>query len=210
MIDTNLKTPGKKPLVVPTQALADAIAVEWQGRKAFNPATMPLTSIAFTALDRVADERENIVEVLLAYVDTDTLCYRGSAKELQDIQRQEWDPLLAWAGSKFNALWKTASGIMPLEQSPALHQSIKDYLGTLGDMTLAACGVLASLCSSLVLAMAVVEKRLSAAEAFSLSRLEEDYQARQWGKDEEIAKRQENILREIKDIENFLRLLQDA
>jgi chaperone required for assembly of F1-ATPase len=210
MIDTKLKTPTKKPLVLPTQALADAIAAEWQNKKAFNAATMPLTTLAFTAIDRVADQRDNIVEVLLAYVDTDTLCYRASAEALLERQKKQWDPILAWSGNKFSALWKTASGVMPLEQPPALHDALREYLSGLDDMVLSACGVLSSLYSSLVLAMAVVEKRLSATEAFTLSRLEESYQAEQWGEDQETTKRQENILREINGIANFLRLLESA
>jgi chaperone required for assembly of F1-ATPase len=209
MIDTQLKTPEKKPLVVPNQALADAIAAEWKGRKAFNAAVMPLTTLVYTAIDRVAEQRENMAEVVLAYVDTDTLCYRASeSKALQDRQKKGWDPILAWAGSRFNALWQTTSGVMPIEQPAALHEAVRSYLQGLDDMKLSACAVLASLYSSLVLAVAVVEKRLSAQEAFALSRLEETFQAESWGEYEENAKRQENILREINDIANFLRLLE--
>lgn len=208
MIDTKFKTPAKKSLTVPTQALADAIAAEWQNKKTFNAATMPLTALAYTAIDRIAGQRENIVEVMLAYVDTDTICYRASAEVLLERQKKQWDPLLAWAGNKFSALWKTASGVMPLEQPPALHAALKDYLSEIDDMRLAGLSVLASLYSSLVLAIAVLEKHISATEAFTLSRLEEDFQAEQWGEDEEAVKRQENILREIKDIAKFLDLLQ--
>jgi chaperone required for assembly of F1-ATPase len=208
IVVASLKTPAKKNLAVPTQALADAIAAEWQNKKAFNAATMPLTALAYTAIDRIDGQHENIVEVMLAYVDTDTICYRASAEALLERQKKQWDPLLAWAGNKFNALWKTASGVMPLEQPPVLHAALKDYLGKLDDMQLAAISVLASLYSSLVLAIAVFEKRLLATDAFALSRLEETYQAEQWGEDEEVVKRQENILREIKDIAKFLDLLQ--
>jgi chaperone required for assembly of F1-ATPase len=205
-----LTTPGKKSFTVPTQALADAISAEWQNKKSFNAATMPFTMLAFTAIDRIADQRDNIIEVLLAYVDTDTICYRASNPELLERQKKQWDPVLVWAGSKFNALWKTVSGVMPLEQPLALHEALREYMNGLDDMALAAASVLASLYSSLVLAIAVVEKRLSATEALTLSRLEESFQAEQWGEDEEATKRQENILKEIKDIANFLRLLETA
>ena len=204
-------TPGKKPFAVPVPALAEAIAAEWQGKKTFNAGAMPLTALAYTAIDRVKGETDAIVEVLLAYVDTDTLCYRAStAKTLQDRQREKWDPLLAWAGSKCNALWQTTTGVMPISQPAALHEALREYLKGLPSMRLTACMVLASLYSSLVLAMAVIEKRVDAETAFALSRLEETFQAESWGKDEAVERRQENILNEIKDIARFLRLLGSA
>lgn len=206
-----VQTPGKRPLEVPTQALADAIAEEWQARKSFNAAVMPLTSLACTALDRVEDEKDSIIEVLLAYVDTDTLCYRASSsKTLQERQDKEWNPVLAWAGAKFDALWQTTSGVMPLEQPEALHQALRHYLEAQDAMRLSAACVLASLYSSLVLAIAVLEKQLDAERAFFLSRLEETYQAEQWGEDVAASARQSNILEEIKAVARFLRLLERA
>lgn len=203
-----LATPAKKPLAVPTQALADAIAEEWKARKAFNAAAMPLTSLAYTAIDRIEEERDNIVEVLLAYVDTDTLCYRASgSKTLQERQKKEWDPILAWAGGRCSALWQTTTGVMPLTQPEPLHHALRAYLEGLSSMRLAACLLLTSLYSSLALAMAVMENRLPAETAFALSRLEETFQAEEWGEDESASQRQENILNEIKGIARFLRLL---
>src|SRR5690606_33851042 len=150
------RTPTSALLPYTTLFRSDAIAAEWQGKKSFNAANMPLTALAYTAVDRIGDARENIVEVLLAYVDTDTLCYRSeSAKKLQDRQHQQWDPLLAWAGHQFSALWQTTSGVMPIEQSPALHDAIRDYCSGLDTMRLGACALLASLYSSIVLAVAV-------------------------------------------------------
>ncbi len=191
--------------------LKDAIAAEWQGKKSFNAATMPLTALAYTAIDRIADQKDNIVEVLLAYVDTDTLCYRASAApELLQRQKEEWDPILTWAGAKFSALWQTTSGVMPLEQPAALHSALREYLEGLDDMRLSACGVLASFYSSLVLALAVMEKRLSAEDAFYLSRLEEIFQGEKWGEDEATAMRAGRILEEIKAARRFLDLLPQA
>lgn len=203
-------TPGKNPFAVP-EALAGAIAAEWEGKKAFNMASMPLTALAFTAIDRVASDKESIVEVLLAYVDTDTLCYRASsAPELLARQKQEWDPLLAWAGAKFDALWQTTDGLMPLEQPQPLHRAIKKYLSGMDAMRLAGVSVLASLLSSLVLALAVTEKRIAAAEAFALSRLEETFQAEKWGEEESASQRAQRILEEIKPVARFLSLLETA
>ncbi|MFO0449587.1 MAG: ATP12 family protein [Pseudomonadota bacterium] len=202
-------TPAKKPFAVPTRALQEAIEKEWSTGKKFSPGTMPLTSLVYTAIDQI-DEKENIVEVLLAYIDTDTLSYRSANASLLAEQKKQWDPVLVWAGSKFNALWQTTTGVMPLDQPEALHAAIKEYLLALDAMRLAACCSLASGYSSLVLAIAVMEKHLSAARAYDLSRLEEEAQAAQWGRDEEADERSRRMQAEIVETGHFLRLLEAA
>lgn len=201
-------TPGKHPFALPTQALADAVAAEWASAKKFSPTAMPLTALAYTAIDQVNPHRDAIVDVMLAYVDTDTLCYRASGSDiLLKQQKEEWDPVLNWAAKKFGAIWQTTTGINPLSQSDALHAALRDYLQKLDDMHLSGCCMLASLCSSLVLALALSEKYLNAEKAFRLSRLEEDFQAEQWGREEETHRRAMLLKAEIAVAARFLQLL---
>jgi len=96
---------------------------------------------------------------------------------------------------------------MPIDQSPALHLAVKRYLNSLDEWQLAAFCVLSSGYSSLVLAVAVCEQHLSAEEAFSLSRLEEDYQAQEWGRDSEAESRALKMKAEIVAAGQFLHLL---
>jgi chaperone required for assembly of F1-ATPase len=204
-------TPARNSFKVPTKALEAAIAKEWEGRKGFNAVAMPLTSIAFTAIDRTEPERDNAVEILLAYVDTDTLCYRAAASEkLSRLQHEQWDTIVAWSGKQLGCIWQTTSGVMPIEQSETLHQAVRTYLQPLDSMRLTACTVLASLYSSLILAMAVMEGRLAAEAAFDLSRLEEAHQREEWGEDEEASGRTERIRAEIASTARFLSLLKEA
>ena len=204
-----LMTPGKKPLVVPTQELAEAMTTEWQANQKFMAEQMKLTALAYTAIDRVIGQEDNIAEVLLAYVDTDTLCYRSShSQALEKEQRECWDPVLHWAAGRFSAIWQVTNGVMPIEQPEALHQNLRDYLKTMDPMRLAAACVLASIFSSLVLTLAVLEKHMDVQRAFELSRLEEEVQNRQWGKDEEALARVERVKAEILAISRFLRLLE--
>ena len=54
-----LRTPARDPLTVPTKALADAIAAEWNGvEDKIDPGAMPLTGLANAAVDRVAPDKE--------------------------------------------------------------------------------------------------------------------------------------------------------
>src|SRR5438094_775531 len=56
-----MRTPGKNELILPSQALAAAIAAEWDSqRDEIRPATMPLTRLAATAIDRTAAQRDLI------------------------------------------------------------------------------------------------------------------------------------------------------
>ena len=53
-----VRTPARAPLVVPTEALADAISGEWRSvEDEIDPRAMPLTGLANAAIDRVAPER---------------------------------------------------------------------------------------------------------------------------------------------------------
>lgn len=203
-----LLTPGKNPLQAPTEALAKAIEKEWQTQKKFSAEKMPLTALAYTAIDRIAGHENDIIEALLVYVDTDTLSYRATGSEkLAQAQQQQWQPILDWAGKKFGATWEVTSGVMPLDQPKALHQAVEKYFKTLDAMRLSAACLLASGFSSLALALAVLEKHIDSAEAFRLSRLEEEAQAEQWGRDEEADRRAGRLKEEVLTAERFLRLL---
>jgi chaperone required for assembly of F1-ATPase len=202
-------TPGKHPLTVPSKALADAIEAEWKGAKKFNPDKMPLTALAYTAIDRIEGQEPNIIEALMVYIDTDTLSYRASGSEkLADLQKKYWDPILDWANKTLGATWKTTDGVMPLEQPKKLHQVVEKRLKKMNSMQLASFCLFASGFSSLVLALAVFDKHLAVDDAFRLSRLEEDTQAQAWGLDADAETRAKRLHAEIVDAGRFLSLLE--
>jgi chaperone required for assembly of F1-ATPase len=202
------QTPAKNPFNLPSPALTELVAKEWQSGKKFSPANMPLTSIAYTAIDKIGDKKNDIIEVLMVYVDTDTLTYRATSSEKLAKQQDEiWGEVLKWAGSRFDIAWQTTSGVMPVEQSPELHKAIERYLRSLNHWQLAAFCVLSSGYSSLVLAIAVCEGYVDAEEAFQLSRLEEEHQAEAWGRDEEAEARAAKMQAEIVSAGQFLSLL---
>ena len=202
------QTPAKNLFDFPNSALAEAVATEWQSGKKYSPVNMPLTALAYTAIDKIAGKKNDIVEVLMVYVDTDTLTYRATGSEsLAKLQEEKWGAVLKWAGARFDVAWQTTSGVMPVEQSQTLHKALERYLQSLNEWQLAAFCVFSSGFSSIVLAIAVCEGYLNASDAFILSRLEEEAQAEQWGRDEEAESRAQNIKKEIIDAEKFLHLL---
>lgn len=202
-------TPAKHPFSLPTQALAEAIDREWEGKKKFIISEMPMTSLAFTAIDRIATQKDAIIEALLVFADTDTLCYRAPEEPLQSRQKEHWDVVLGWSSLMLGVKWQVVESIMPLEQETALHAALEKYLASKDEWELAAFTVLASCFSSLVLAKAVVEGHLSAAEAYHLSRLEENFNDEQWGEDAEAKKRAARIEAEALHAGEFLKQLKE-
>jgi len=77
-----VRTPGKAELVLPTKALAEAVADEWrrQGER-IDPATMPLTRLANSVIDGVKGREDAVKDDILGYARSDLVCYRAEGPE---------------------------------------------------------------------------------------------------------------------------------
>jgi chaperone required for assembly of F1-ATPase len=184
-----VRTPLKAPLVVPTLALAKAVAAEWQAQEGtVNPETMPFTRTANSAIDKVAPQRAEVADILAAYGDSDLLCYRAEGPdELVARQAEAWDPLLDWAAESLGARLRATAGVIHIDQSPASLETLQALVTGLTAFQLAAFHDLVAITGSLVLALAVAHRRITVDEAWQLSRIDEDWQISQWGEDEEAA-----------------------
>lgn len=202
-----VKTPMKNALVLPTAALAEALAEEWRGQgDDILPGSMALTKLANTAIDRVAAMREDVIGQVMAFAN-DTLCYRAaSPEELAARQAGEFDPVLAWASERYGVRFETRTGIVHFSQSAQTLAALRAAVAAYDDFTLTALHSSASLLTSLVLALALAEGRLSGGEAFAISQLDERYQAERWGEDNEAVLRSQALVGELLTIETFLRL----
>ena len=183
------KTPGKLPLVVPTEGLARALAAEWDAQAGpVNPETMPFTRAANSAMEKVAPQFAEVVGLLAAYGGTDLLCYRATGPaELIARQAAGWDPLLAWAATTLDAPLTVTSGVVPVTQPAASTRTLHDLTAALTPFQIAAFHDLVALSGSLILAFAVTHGRLMPAAAWDLSRIDEHWQAEQWGIDDDAA-----------------------
>ncbi|RKQ73779.1 ATP12 family chaperone protein [Oceanibaculum indicum] len=203
-----IRTPAKVEMVLPTAALAEAIAAEWQAQaEEIRPGDMPLTQLAATAIDRVSKERAAVIEELVGYAETDLLCYH--AEEPEDLVARQvatWQPLLDWANETFEAPFQVTAGIMPARQPEPALIGVRRALDALSDLELTALASLTASCGSLIVALAVRHGRISAEEAFSTSQLDETFQIEQWGEDEEARKRRALLMRDIEAATLFLSL----
>ncbi len=184
-----VKTPAKAALVVPTLEMAQAIAAEWDAQTGeVRPDTMPVTRAANSAIDKIVPQRAEVVAIVAAYGGSDLLCYRATGPEpLIARQAAGWDPLLGWAADVLGAELRVTSGVIPVPQPEAAVAALHDRVAAQSEFRLAALHDLVAISGSLVLGLAVTEGRLSADEAWALSRIDEAWQIEQWGEDEDAA-----------------------
>ena len=207
--ERRLKTPARLPLTVPTATLAEAIAAEWNAQESrILPAAMPLTALANAAIDRIAPEREAFAKRLAAYGAHDLLCYRA-AEPLSLAVRlaKSWQPVLDWLAEAHGARLALAEGIVHVDQPPEALAALEAGVLALGPFHLAALHVLTTSYGSLGLGLAVLGGRLGAGEAFSISRIDEEFQIERWGNDEEAEIRAARIRDEAETGGRFLALL---
>lgn len=184
-----VKTPAKAALVVPSRALAERIAAEWDAQDGVvRPETMPATRTANSAIDKVRPQFTEVAEMLAEYGGSDLLCYRAEGPEAL-VARQEagWDPLLAWAHGRYGAPLVATAGVMHIPQPPGSLAALRAAVFARDEFRLAALHDLVAITGSLVLGLAVAEGRIGAGEAFDLSRIDEHWQIEQWGEDAEAA-----------------------
>ena len=194
-----VKTPGRRALALPTESLAEAIAVEWQSQGGeIIATTMPLLRLANTVIDGVVLNARDVVSAILRFGENDLLCYRAhQPPELVKRQAEGWDPLLDWVRQRHGAHMTVAAGFSHVDQSPDALGALRQALEEFDPFTLAALHVIASITGSTVLALAVAEGFIPGAAAFQLSRIDETYQAEKWGEDAEAIKRAAALAHEL-------------
>lgn len=204
----SVKTPAKTLLVVPTRAMAEAIAVEWDAQvEEIDPLSMPVTRSCNAALDKVTAQFDEVVSMLAEYGATDLLSYRAEGpRELIARQAERWDPLLDWAETALDARLRISQGIMPVAQDEAALARLTDRIADMSVFELTAFHDLVGISGSLILGFAVFEGFVGANEAWDLSRIDEDWQIEQWGHDEEADEMAAKKKKSFVDAEHFLSL----
>lgn len=186
-----VKTPAKRLLVLPNALLATRAAAEWaRQEKHIDPAKMPLTRLANTALDGVADRVAEVADAIAEYAGSDLLCYRAESPDgLMRRQAEAWDPVIVWAGERFGGKFRLVGGLMPISQDKALLASVRSAFDGRTPLQLAALHTVTSLTGSALLALALAEKFLDAESVWRAAHVDEDWNIEQWGEDAEAAQR---------------------
>lgn len=186
------RTPAKRVLQLPTAALAEAAAAEFDAQaEQVDPVTMPLTRLANTVIDGVALEPEAVFEDILRFAGSDLLCYRADGPD-QLVARQNaaWDPVLDWAASRLGARLLLAEGVMHVEQPRDAIAALAAHLrGRSDPWRLASIHLMTTLTGSALLALAVEAGEIDAETGWTAAHVDEDWQIEQWGQDSEALAR---------------------
>ncbi|MEM7686321.1 MAG: ATP12 family chaperone protein [Paracoccaceae bacterium] len=191
--DRTVKTPAKRDVIVPAQAMAERIAAEWDAQDGeIVPMSMPLTRAAATCLDRVAPEQMIVADTIAAYGETDLLCYRAERPDgLVLKQAQGWDPLLDWLRHDLGAALNVASGVMHVPQDGDAIARLASEVHRQDAWALTCLSEMVTISGSLVLGLAVRRGAIDAESAWVLSRIDEQWNIDEWGEDEEAARQAE-------------------
>ncbi len=209
--DRPVRTPGKSPLVLPTRSLAGAIAEEWGAQaETVDPRTMPMTRMANSAIEKVAPQKDDVASYLAEYAGTDLLCYRAEAPDaLVAIQAAVWDPWLRWAEAEFGVTFAITSGVMPVRQAEDVCPAVQNRLATYDPYELVAVHDLIALSGSAILGLAAAIGAGQPEDIWSASRVDEEWQAGQWGRDEEAERVSDLKRKEFLEAARFLSLVRD-
>ena len=206
--DRPLRTPGKLPLILPTEALARAIAAERDAQTdIIDPNRMPLTRAANSAIEKVTPQFHAVTSMLGDYGGTDLLSYRANEPdELTRAQAAGWDPLIDWAATELRAPLRITHGVIPVPQDPTVLLKLQAEIASLDAFALTALHDLVTLPGSLVLGLAVLRGRLDAETAWKLARIDEEFQADRWGRDEDADLAAQGRLAAMRNAERFYHL----
>lgn len=190
--DKRALTPGRRPLAVPRRDLADAITAEWAAQGEFiDPFAMPVTRLANSAIDGVAERMAESKAAVLTYAASDLVCYRaGEPQGLVRRQREAWDPIVAWAEERFGGRLILAEGIVHVTQPETTLAAIGRTLDAFDDLfRVAALNLATTLTGSALIALALADGLIGVEVAWAAAHVDEDWNIEQWGEDAEAKNR---------------------
>jgi chaperone required for assembly of F1-ATPase len=210
--DRPMRTPARQLLAAPAAPLAEAIADEWREQgDTIRPDAMPLTRLASTAIDRMPTQRDAAIEEVVAYAETDLVCYRAAEPfELVQRQHQAWQPMLDWLRSTYGVKLAVTTSVRPVAQPAAARARLRSAIEELGDWPLVGMHMATTALGSLVLGLGLLHGRLDADAALAASLLDELYEIERWGSDFEAERRHEALRRDVTGVARFLREVHQA
>ncbi|MDQ8726412.1 ATP12 family protein [Bradyrhizobium sp. LHD-71] len=180
-----VRTPARRLLAAPRPAIAEALRAEWdQQTETIDPARMPLTRLANSIIDGVADRREAVAEDIVKYLGSDLLFYRADSPEgLVAKQSAAWEPVVRWAADDLGARFVLAEGVVHARQPDHAIEAARSAIPT-DAWRLGALHSVTSLTGSALLALALMRGFGDAASVWRAAHVDEDWNFEHWGFDD--------------------------
>lgn len=125
---------------LPNIDLALAVAAEWDAqidrRKGIQPASMPMMTLASTAIDQIQPDPQPTISTCMGYLPTDTALFWAPEEEriLLKKQRQHFEPVLKWLRRTAGVELSTAQLLQgklshPTESIEKVHKIVSSLVG---------------------------------------------------------------------------------
>ncbi|XP_028632416.1 ATP synthase mitochondrial F1 complex assembly factor 2 isoform X2 [Grammomys surdaster] len=152
-----LKTPQAKLFTVPSEALAIAVATEWDSQQdTIKFYTMHLTTLCNTSLDNPTQRnKDQLIRAAVKFLDTDTI----------------------WYGIEIGSSTSIMGPSIPTQTREVLTSHLSSY----NMWALQGIEFVVAQLKSMLLTLGLIDLRLTVEQAVLLSRLEEEYQIQKWG-----------------------------
>ncbi len=202
------RTPGMKHVVVPSEAVAAAMAEEWAAQAEFiDPMTMPMVRLINSAVEAGDDGLPALRAEIVKYAGNDLLLYRADTPEAL-VRRQEelWDAALVKLAREFGVAFQPTIGIVHQPQPAAMLAKIGDALEPETLLPLTAMNAVMSITGSGLLAMALRRGLLTPEEVWVAAHVDEDHNVALWGEVEEITTRRAKRRKEFDAAAHLLTL----
>jgi ATP synthase F1 complex assembly factor 2 len=196
-----LRTPMGHSLAVPSEALAYALAAEWncQVVDAIRPNQMPLMTLVSTSIDQTTNATSIYREEILRYLQTDTVCYWADPVEDKILYRRQqtaWKDLHAWieawsgghapavAVGHIEGMWLAKGTQLPHPEP--LRQACRKFVESLDAWHLTAMHSMAAEAKSFWIALALLLESkdgwsMDVPSAIEAARVEEEFNIASWG-----------------------------
>jgi len=201
-----LKTPLKNELRLHNQIIANEILKEWnQNSDIVNTEHLIFYGLLSMAIDKVNEQRDAYISDIINFIDTDLICYRAEGpNDLVSLQNQNWNPILLLIEKYIKANISIFKGIMPSEQDQKVHAGIKHLIVKLSDVQISVLHRLTNIIGSVFLSICILKKDLSKKQAYEFAFLDELWQAKNWGHEEEASIKRNEIRIELNRLIHFI------
>jgi len=193
----------------PTRALAEAVAREWEAQgERIAPVAMPLTQLAFAAIDWTPQSRDELARYVAAYAETDLCCHRTDRPaELIARQAAAWDPLVAFGAEALDVALPVVTGVIAAPADAATLARVRGHAEALDDGRLTVLAQAVGLAGSALIGFALLAGRLNAEQAFQAAALDTLWSLEHWGEDAEARAKLDTQRAEFENITRFIAAL---
>lgn len=204
-----LKTPMQKDLIFSNYKIAKETALEWDiDEKEINTENMVFYGLISTAIDKINIDKVSYIENVLGFINTDLICYRAEdPNELVDLQNNSWNPIISFIKKYIDVELKFFIGVMPSKQSLEIFNRLKTLINSFSDIEISALHRMTNLTGSIFISICILKGDVLKNEAFELSFLDELYQAKNWGIEQESLDKRDKIAKELNRIISFVELI---